>query len=310
MYNEAIIFFAAAVRTSTPLLIAALGLLYGSRAGIRNIGAEGMMLIGAIVGVAGSYYTGNPWVGALLASLSGALTSLIFAFLVVTAGAYPPVCGTAINLFGLGVSTVLARVIFGMNTTMPIIASFSKINVPLLSKLPVLGPILFQQNPLVYVTIIILPMIHYVLFKTELGLKIRAVGENPKACETVGINVCSIRYGTIVYGGFMCGLAGAYVSMALLSFFTENMIAGRGFIALAVLTVGNLNPLGALGAALLFGAGEAVQYRLQVSGTGVPYQFAMMIPYAMTLLALSGIFKKPVKSSASNGIPTMKNRGD
>ncbi|MEL7608108.1 MAG: ABC transporter permease [Bacillota bacterium] len=306
MYQEVITFFAAAVRTSTPLLIAALGLIYGQRAGVRNIGAEGMMLIGALVGVAGSYYTGNPWIGALLASLAGALTASIFAFLVVTARAYPPVCGTAINLFGLGLSTVLARVIFGMNTTMPEIPSFSRLSVPVLSGIPFLGPVLFQQNPLVYVTIIVLPIAHYLLFKTELGLKIRAVGEHPKACDTLGINVYAIRYGTIIFGGFMCGLAGAYVSMALLSFFTENMIAGRGFIALAVVTCGNFNPLGALGAALLFGAGEAVQYRLQAAGTGIPYQFAAMIPYVITLFALSGLIGKPVQPPASSGVPYVK----
>lgn len=306
MYQEIVTFFTAAVRTSTPLLIAALGLLYGQRAGIRNIGAEGMMLIGAIVGVAGSYYTGNPWIGALLAAIAGALTSSIFAFLVVTARAYPPVCGTAINLFGLGISTTLARVIFGMNTKMPEIPSFSPLAVPVLSEIPFLGPVIFRQNPLVYLTIIILPIAHYILFKTELGLKIRAVGENPRACDTVGINVYAIRYGTIILGGFMSGLAGAYVSMALLSFFTENMIAGRGFIALAVVTCGNFNPLGALAASLLFGAGEAVQYRIQALSEGIPYQFAAMVPYVLTLLALSGVIGKPVQPPAASGVPYVK----
>lgn len=150
MYHDLMVFFAAAVRTSTPLLLAAIGLIYGQRAGVRNIGGEGMMLMGALMGVAGSYYTGSAWAGVFFAGVAGFLISLIFAFMVVTARAYAPVIGTAINLLGLGLSTTLARFIFGMNVTMPRVAAFSAHRIPVLCEIPILGPIVFRQNPLVY----------------------------------------------------------------------------------------------------------------------------------------------------------------
>lgn len=305
MLDMVINFLSADLRTATPILLAALGLVYGERAGIVNIGAEGMMLVGALAGVAGSYFLGNAWYGALAGMFFGGLIALIFAYLTITVKADQVVVGAAINILGLGLTTSFARVIFGVNTAPPKIDSFTPVAVPVLSKIPVLGPVLFQQSALVYVALLLVPVAHFILFKTDIGLKVRAVGEHPKACDTVGIDVYKVRYGSVIVSGLLSGLAGAYVSLGLLSFFTENMIAGRGFIALAAVVFGKWSPLGALGAALLFGAGDALQFRLQASGTQIPFQFLLMVPYILTILALAGFVGKS-QGPAASGVPYNK----
>lgn len=298
-------FLTTDVRTCIPFLLAALGLIYSERAGITNIGVEGIMLIGALFGVVGSYLFGNVWMGVLLAMLVCGLISLLFAFLTITGHSDQVVVGAALNILGLGLTTALARVIFGINTAPPKIDSFARIPIPFLSKIPIIGEALFNQNAIVYLALILVPILHLILFKTELGLRIRAVGEHPKACDTVGINVYRIRYGTVIFSGIMTGLAGSYVSLGLLAFFTENMIAGRGFIALAVVIFGRYKPFGALIAALLFGAGETLQFTLQAANIGIPHQFLLMIPYALTILALAGFVGK-VKGPAAGGLPYVK----
>lgn len=298
-------FLAADVRTAIAVLIAALGFIYSERAGVVNIGAEGIMLTGSLAGVVGSFYFGNVWYGVLLAMLTGALIALVFAFLTITGRTDQVVVGAAINIFGLGLTTTLARVIFGVNTAPPKIDAFTNISIPILSKIPIFGNAVFNQNALAYVTFALVPVLYFILFKTEIGLKIRAVGEHPKACDTVGISVYKIRYATVVFSGILAGLAGSYVSLGLLSFFTENMIAGRGFIALAVVIFGKYNPVGALAAALLFGAGDALQFRLQATGTQIPFQFLLMIPYILTIFALAGFVGKN-KGPESSGVPYVK----
>lgn len=295
-------FLATDIRTAMPILIAALGLVYSERSGIVNIGAEGVMLIGSLAGVVGSFYTGSAWFGVLLAILTGALMGLLFAFLTITLKSDQVVVGAAFNIFGLGITTTLARVIFGVNTAPPKIDAFTNIKIPILSKIPVLGDVLFNQNAITYLIFILIPILHYILYKTEIGLKIRAVGEHPKACDTVGINVYKVRYGTVIFSCMLSGLAGCYVSLALLSFFTENMIAGRGYIALATVIFGKYSPLGAVAAALIFGAGYALQFKLQAVGSQVPYQFLLMVPYILTLLALAG-FVGRTKSPEASCVP-------
>lgn len=298
-------FLATDIRTAIPILIAALGFIYSERAGVVNIGAEGIMLIGALSGVAGSFYTGSAWYGVALAIIVCAVFGLLFAFLTVTVRADQVVVGAAFNILGLGLTTTLARVIFGVNTAPPKIDAFTNIPIPVLSNIPVIGQVLFNQNAIAYITYILIPVLHFVLFKTEIGLKIRAVGEHPKACDTVGINVYKTRYGTIIFSGMMAGLAGSYVSLCLLSFFTENMVAGRGFIALAAVIFGKYSPLGALVAALVFGAGDALQFRLQAVGTQIPFQFLLMVPYILTILALAGFVGRN-KGPAASGVPYIK----
>lgn len=298
-------FIAADLRTMTPILLAALGMLFSERAGMVNIGAEGILLIGALAGAAGSFFFGNVWIGAMVAMLAGALMALIFAYLTVSLYADQIVVGAGMNVLGLGLSTSIARVIFGVNTLPPKIDAYEIVPVPLLEKIPFLGGAFFQQKLLVYIAILLVPAVHFILYRTDIGLKIRAAGEHPKACDTLGINVFRIRYGTLLVSGLFLGLAGSYVSLGLLSFFTENMISGRGFIALAAVVFGKWKPRGLLFAALLFGAGDALQYRLQASGTTVPYQFLLMVPYVLTIAALIGVVGK-ARGPAARGKPYLK----
>lgn len=293
------------IRLAAPILIAALGLCFSERAGVVNIGAEGTMLIGALMGYVGSYYTGSAWGGVLVAMLSGMLVGLLFAVLVVTVRANQTVVGAAINIFGTGITIMLNRVIFGVNSTPPEVATFSPINFGPLAKIPVIGPILFSHNILVYLALILVFVSWYVLFKTKLGLKVRAVGENPKACDTLGINVYRIRYGTILYSTALCGIAGAYLSIAQATFFVEGMTVGRGFIALAAVVFGRWNPIGVLGAVLIFGLGEAVQIRLTAMQIGIPYQILQMLPYVLTIIALVSAVGK-VQVPAASGKPYKK----
>lgn len=290
--NQIVSYLSAVTRLATPILFAALGLLVNERAGVSNIGAEGMMLSGALAGVLGSYLTGSAWAGLIYGCMAGALMGALFAFLVVYIHADQTVMGAAINILALGITTTVFRVVLGVNTKMPEIKSFGILEIPLLSKIPFIGDIFFKQNILVYFALLLVPAIHYFLFKTEPGLTIRGVGEYPKACDTVGINVYRVRTWAIIFGGFMCGLGGCFVSMGSLSFFAENMISGRGFIALAVIVFGRWKPVGILMAALMFGAGEALQLRLQTAGSGIPSQFLVMIPYLLTILAVCGLIGK------------------
>jgi simple sugar transport system permease protein len=235
--------------------------------------------------------------------------ALVFAYLTVSLYANQVVVGAAINILALGITTSLNRIIFGVNAAPPKIESFTKIQLPeFINRIPFAGEglfTIFSQTVLVYIVFLLIPAAQFIMFKTELGLNIRGVGEYPKACDTVGINVYKIRYGAIIVSGFFCGAAGAYVSLGLLSFFMENMIAGRGFIALAAVAFGRYTPLGIMGASLLFGGGLALESRLQALGTGIPYHFFLMIPYILTILALIGLASKN-KGPAAGGVPYLK----
>ena len=292
-------FLASDIRTATPILIAALGIVFSERAGIVNIGTDGLMLIGALVCVAGSYFTGSVVLGTLIGMAITMLFSWVFAYFTITVRADQTVVGTAINIFAGGFTIALNRVLFGLNTSIPKIDVFDKVRVPLLSKLPIVGEALFNQSVPVYLAFLAVPVAWFVLQKTNVGLKIRAVGENPKACDTVGINVYRVRYAAVLYSGLMAGFAGAFVSMGQLSFFSEGMVAGRGFMALAAVVFGNYTPVGVMLASLVFGAGDALQYRLQAMNTGIPYQFLVMLPYVITVAAICLLVRKSNKPAAS-----------
>jgi simple sugar transport system permease protein len=302
-------FIAADIRTAMPIMIAALGFVFSERAGVVNIGAEGIMLFGSLAGVLGAWYSGSPWIGLLFAMAAGGLAALIFAFFTISLYANQAVTGAAINILALGITASLNRIVFGVNAAPPKIASFAAIKMPaFIGEIPFVGQglhTILSQNVLVYLAFLLIPAAHFVLFKTELGLAIRGVGEHPGASEAAGIDVVKIRYGTILVSGLLGGAAGAYVSLGLLSFFMENMIAGRGFIALAALVFGKYTPLGILGASLLFGAGLALESRLQALGTGIPHQFFLMIPYILTILALV-VFAGRNRSPAAGGMPYIK----
>ncbi|MCF6335056.1 MAG: ABC transporter permease [Spirochaetales bacterium] len=297
-------FIEADLRVAAPILIAAIGLLYMEKAGVVNIGAEGTMLIGALAGSIGAYLFQNPWMGALVAALAGGLVGVMFAYLVVTVKANQIVAGIAINILALGGTTTVNRIFFGLNASSSDIPSFTKVAIPLLSKIPVIGS-LFNQLGLAYLAILMVPFTYYLMKKTTIGLSIRSVGEHPESADTAGINVFRIRYGTIIIGSMIIGVAGAYLSVGLLSFFSENMVSGRGYIALASVIFGKWNAFGVLGATLLFGFGDALQIRMQAIGSAIPYQFLLMLPYLLTVAALSGFVGKAVAPKAS-GKPYFK----
>ncbi len=292
-------FIEADLRVAAPILIAAIGLLYMEKAGVVNIGAEGTMLIGALAGSIGAYIFQNPWMGALVAGLVGGIVGVLFAFMVVTVKANQIVTGIAINIIALGGTTTVNRVFFGLNTSSAKIPSFTRVAVPFLSEIPIIGPF-FNQFGLAYLAFLMIPFTYYLMKKTSIGLSIRSVGEHPEAADTAGINVFRIRYGTIIFGSMIIGVAGSYLSVGLLSFFSENMVSGRGFIALASVIFGKWNPYGILGATLLFGFGDALQIRLQAGGSAIPYQFLLMLPYLLTVAALAGFVGKAVPPKASS----------
>jgi simple sugar transport system permease protein len=302
-------FIAADIRIAMPIMIAALGFVFSERAGLVNIGAEGIMLIGALAGVIGSFYSGSAWIGLLAAAAAGTVIAALFACLTISLYANQIVVGAGINILAIGLTTTVNRVVFTMNTLRPKIASFSNIPLPgFVAKIPLAGPALhtvLSQTVLVYIAFLLVPLAHFVLFKTRIGLNIRAVGEHPEACDTAGINVYRFRYATALFSGALGGAAGAYVSLGLLSGFSEQMIAGRGFIALAAVAFGRYSPWGILWASLLFGAGMALENRLQLLSTGIPYQLFLMIPYLLTILALVGFAGKN-KGPASGGMPYIK----
>jgi ABC-type uncharacterized transport system permease subunit len=273
---------AAAVTAGTPLLYAALGEIITERAGVLNLGVEGMMLAGAVTGFMITVSTGNPWLGALVAILAGGAIALIHAVLCVTLQANQVVSGLALTIFGTGLSGYLGKSYIGI----PAPKTFSKFAIPALSDIPLIGPVLFNQDALVYCSYLIVPIIWFYVYKTKHGLNLRAIGENPAAADAVGINVFALRYLYIIIGGMLAGLGGAYLSLAYAPAWLENMTAGRGWIAVALVIFATWNPLKAVGGAYLFGGVDALGYRMQVLGLDVSSFFLKMLPYVFTIIVL------------------------
>lgn len=297
-------FLSSLMRMSTPLLIAGLGLVFSANAGIVNIGTEGFMLLGALMGCAGSYWTGSALCGALIAMISTMVFSAVFAFFVLNMQADQTVVGAAINIFASGLTITLNRIVFNTASGVPVISTYEAAAIPGLSGLPVVG-VLFDQSVVCYLAFLAVPVVWYVMKKTHIGLEVRSVGENPRASDTLGINVARTRWWTILLSGLLSGLAGSYMSMGQLSFFTEGMVSGKGFMALAVVVLGGYSAVGVLGASLIFGAGMALQYRLQAANTGIPYQIITMLPYVITLIAVCGFIRKS-RSPAATGVAYTK----
>ena len=272
---------------ATPLLLAALGETLVQRAGVINIGLEGLLLCGAFAGVVGSYMTGSPLIGLILGALCGASLSMIFALITVGLGANQIVAGISINLFSAGLTGVLYRGIFGVTGQALIVTTLTPVSLPILRELPFFGQVLFQHTVLVYFTVFLAPLLSLFLFHTRGGLQLRAVGEHPQAAETLGISVSFTRTSALFVEGLLAGLAGGYLSLAYSNTFIEGMSAGRGFIALAIVIFGRWRPIGVLAAALFFGGATALQFHLQALGSALPYQFVLMFPYLLTLLALA-----------------------
>ncbi len=282
-------FLESAIRVTTPILLAALGAMFTARAGIINFSMEGIMIMGAFFGVYGSNLTGSAWIGALMGMIAGMLVSLVLAFMSITAKVDQVVAGTGINILFLGLSSYLLNIIYGTGSRPSQVVSFEPVAIPILSEIPVIGPLFFNQLALVYIAFLLVPVCWYVVKKTPYGLALQAVGEHPHAADSLGISVVKVRYGATLLSGLLGGLGGAFLSIGQLSVFMEKMTAGRGYMAWSAVTVGSWNPLGIMGSSLLFGAAEAVQLRLQAVGIEIPHQFFLMLPYVLTMLVLCGL---------------------
>jgi simple sugar transport system permease protein len=283
--------FAAALRMATPLVFASIGGLFSERVGIVNIALEGMMLTGAFSGVLATFVTGNPWIGVLASILAGGLLGYLHAVLTVKFSGNQIVSGTGINLLAFGATGYLCQVIWGSRGASQTVQGLDAISVPLLKDVPFIGEIIGTQNPLVYISIITVILSYILLFKTPIGLRIRAVGEHPAAADTAGVDVYKIKYLFVVLSGMLAGLGGAFLSLGHLNLFVLGMTGGRGFIALAAMILGGWTPFGALGASFLFGFADALQMRLQ-SAAALPSQIILTLPYILTILVLAVFARK------------------
>src|SRR5215210_5136425 len=284
------------VRQATPLIFAALGGRCSMKKEVVNIGLEGLMLISAFAGVVGAFFTGSALAGLLTAIVAGLVFALIHALMCITFEADQIISGTAINLLALGGTGFLMVTIFGSGGTSPRVNSFGSVAVPLLSDIPVIGVALFDQSLLVYLMYVLIPVVYFTVFRTTFGLRLRATGEVPEAVDTAGVSVQRMRYYGVALSGLLAACGGVYLSMGVLTAFTEGMTNGRGFIALAALIFGRWNPIGAAGAALLFGFGLAVTF--QVPQEVIPLEFIQMLPYVLTIVVLAGFGGRAIAPAA------------
>lgn len=274
----------ASMRMMTPLLLVALGELYSERAGLTNIGLDGIMSVGTIAGFIGGCISGSPWLGLLLGALCGIALNMIYAFCTITLRAGQIINGMALNILGPALVTYVYRRYFGVTDALVTVDLMPNIQIPLLSEIPVLGA-LFRLTPMTYLSLLFLLGTWAFFYKTKPGLNFMAVGEYPRAAETMGIHVTRTKYLACIICGALAGLGGAFLTTCYMSTFTEGMVTGRGFIALSAVIFGGWTPLGVCLATLLFGFVDALQLRLQVL-LQFPYQLLAMLPYLCTFVAL------------------------
>lgn len=279
-------FYQSMFRLSSPLILACMGDVVAERSGVLNMALEGMMLAGAFFGFIGAYFSGNAWIGLLIAVLAAMLVALLHSFCCISLGLNQAVVAVAINILCAGLMGTLLRALFGNTTTNFKCPGLSAIAIPGLSQIPFIGESLFTQHILTYLGLLLIPITWFVFYKTTIGLKIRSVGENPKAASTMGIRVVPIRYACMLYSGALAGLAGATLSVCGMNIYVDNLVAGRGYIAFAAVIFGKFHPVGAALGALLFGFADTLQLNIQALGLNIPYQVMLMFPYAVTLVAL------------------------
>jgi general nucleoside transport system permease protein len=280
-------FLAAAIRVATPLLFAATGETITERSGVINLGIEGIMLAGALAAALGATEWG-PWGGLGSAAVAGMLAAALFAFLVIGARADQIIAGTAITLAMVGLTGTIYRQAYGAEGVGLSIPTFSMLAIPGLSRIPVVGPALFEQPVPSYLAFASLPLVWWMLFRTRIGLALRATGESAAMARAVGVRTRLIRAGATTLGGAFVGLGGATLVLAQVGTFAERMTAGRGFLAIAIVVLGRWHPGGIALAAILFGLATALQFLFQALGLHAPYQLFLMLPYLLTLLALAG----------------------
>jgi simple sugar transport system permease protein len=283
------------IRLATPYLYATLGETIGQLSGVLNLGVEGMMLMGAYAGFYITYRTGDPWLGLLAAIIMGTVLGLANALITVTFKADQGISGIGIFLFGLGMSELLFQKTLGSVAT---VSGFSPIRLPLLGDLPVVGDLLFNHSLMVYAAYLLVPLVWLVLNRTTWGLKIRSAGQNPAAADSLGVSIPRVRYATVTLGGIFSSVAGASLSIALLNVFQQNLTSGMGFIAVALVYFGGWSPLGALAGSLLFSTVNSLQNWIQVLGIPIAPDFALMLPYVLTILMLAFPFRKARQPAA------------
>ncbi|UCF62126.1 MAG: ABC transporter permease [Anaerolineaceae bacterium] len=270
----------AAIPAGTPLLFGTLGEVYTERSGVLNLGIEGMMIMGSVTAFGVAHTTGNVWLAILLAALAGGLLALLHAFASITLKVNQVVSGLAITMLGLGVSGMMGKRYIGQ----PLDAGFTAVDIPLLSDIPIFGPLLFQFDPLVYLAILLVPLLWFVLYRTRWGLSLRSVGESPATADALGVNVVAVRYGAVFFGGLLAGVGGAYLSVVYAPAWIEGMTAGAGWIVIALTIFAMWDPLRALLGAYLFGGVRVLQYRLQP--LGISPNLLAMLPFIFTILVL------------------------
>jgi simple sugar transport system permease protein len=266
----------------TPLVFAALGEVVVEKSGVLNLGVEGMMLVGAVTSFIVAARTGSPWLGVGAGVLAGAALSMVFAVLVLTLMANQVATGLALSLFGIGLSAFV-----GIPYVSVVISGIPPLALPGISSLPVVGKLLFGHNPLVYVSLLLFVLVQVALTRTRLGLVVRAVGEAPDSAHAIGYPVIRIRYLAVLFGGACAGLAGAYLAVAYTPLWVENMTAGRGWIALALVVFATWKPARVLAGAYLFGGVTLAQFQAQASGVAIPSQILSMLPYLATIAVLA-----------------------
>jgi len=301
------------VRAGTSLMYATIGEIITERAGILNLGVEGMMIMGAVTAFAAAFHSDSAWMGVATGMVVGGLLALIHAFLTITLRADQTVSGLALTIFGTGLASFLGQRLGpdGMPLVGQVGPRFHKVALPVLAEIPVIGPVLFHQDVLVYVVYLLVPLAWYILYKTRPGLHLRAIGESPHTADAMGVNVIGLRYLYTVLGGMLVGLGGAHLSLSYTPGWTENLTSGRGWIAIALVIFATWDPARAVVGALLFGGVNAIQFRLQAAGATIPAAFLNMLPYALTITVLVIItwweaFRKRVGAPAALGIPYIR----
>ena len=274
---------ATGIRLAIPYLLAALGEMLTQRSGVYNLGLEGIMLMGAFFGFYVTFISHSPMLGLLAAVLAGALMGLLMAFISVTLQAEQGISGIGLSLLGWGLSGLFFRLYVGGIQT---IEGINPWKIPFLGDIPVIGPMFFNHNMIAYFAFLLVPISWFVLFRTTWGLSVRAVGMTPQAVDTLGVSVTKIRYQCLILGGMLAGLAGATLTVANTHMFVDNITAGRGFIAIALVYFGRWSPWGILAGSLLFSMADSFQLWVQVLGINFPYELAVMLPYIVTIVAL------------------------
>jgi simple sugar transport system permease protein len=292
-----------AVALAIPLVFGALGGVLGERAGVVNIAIEGQLLFGAFAAAITASLTGSPWAGLVAAMVAGALIALILGLFAITYFVDQVIVGVVLNVLVVGLTNFLFRQVLTPNAdTLNSPDRFRAVPIPVLGDIPLIGPVLFRQTPLVYVLYAVVALVAFALYRTRWGLRVRAVGEHPKAADTVGIKVNRTRYRTILLAGAIAGLGGAYFSLVSVAGFNREMTGGAGYIALAAVIFGKWDPIRATLAALLFGFASNLQGVLSAIGSPVPSQFMLMLPYVVTIFAVAGLVGRS-RPPAADGVP-------